>query len=180
MNKFTYAFVIVAFCVVLNVFSALAQTQHVFSVYDFQSPVAKNHKLNQAPGGLHEPKYSIDIGALNRDVWDDPVYAMAAGTVDFVGWDATGYGNTVVLNHGGGWYSRYGHLSGFSTQYLKYYEGEGYRVKHAQTDASFVVGHGQQVSKGQLIGFMGSTGTSTGAHLHLEYFNYNRCRLSDF
>ena len=73
----------------------------------------------------------------------DPVYATADGTV--VNASAAGnYGNLVVLDHGFGIETRYGHLSAF-------------KVKQGQT-----------VKRGDLIGLVGSTGRATGAHLHYE------------
>lgn len=73
-----------------------------------------------------------------------PVYAADSGFVDQVGWDSTGYGNMILLNHGNGFATRYGHLSAFN------------------------VVAGQSVKKGDLIGRIGSTGNSTGPHLHFE------------
>ena len=65
------------------------------------------------------------------------------------GWpDGQGYGNRVVLDHGNGYRSMYAHLS------------------------NVYVSVGETVSRGQLIGQMGSTGRSTGTHLHLE-IHYN-------
>jgi murein DD-endopeptidase MepM/ murein hydrolase activator NlpD len=72
-----------------------------------------------------------------------PVIAGARGQVSFVGWQ-NGYGQLVVIDHGGGLSTRYGHLS------------------HIDVDL------GQSVSRGQLIGKVGSTGRSTGPHLHYE------------
>lgn len=72
-----------------------------------------------------------------------PIYAADAGTVEYSGW-ATGYGNAVVINHGGGKKTRYGHMS------------------------KIYVKKGQTVGKGENIGAMGSTGWSTGPHLHFE------------
>ncbi len=72
-----------------------------------------------------------------------PLYAADAGTVTTAGW-GTGYGNTIVINHGGGKTTRYAHLS------------------------KFYVKKGQKVGKGETIGAMGSTGWSTGSHLHFE------------
>ncbi len=71
------------------------------------------------------------------------IYAADAGTIEFVGW-STGYGNTIVIDHGGGKRTRYGHLS------------------------KFYVKKGEKVGKGDTIGAMGSTGWSTGPHLHFE------------
>ncbi|WP_237449501.1 M23 family metallopeptidase [Novosphingobium silvae] len=72
-----------------------------------------------------------------------PIYAAAKGRVTFVG-IKSGYGNCVEVTHGNGLMTRYGHLSGF----------------HAKV--------GEQVEAGALIAAMGSTGRSTGPHLHFE------------
>jgi len=72
-----------------------------------------------------------------------PLFAADSGTVEFVGW-STGYGNNVVINHGGGKKTRYAHMH------------------------KFYVGKGEQVDKGEAIGEMGSTGWSTGPHIHFE------------
>ncbi len=72
-----------------------------------------------------------------------PVVAGASGRISFVGWQ-NGYGQLVIVDHGGGLTTRYGHLS------------------HIHVES------GQQVSRGQLVGKVGSTGRSTGPHLHYE------------
>ena len=74
-----------------------------------------------------------------------PVYAAAMGTVEMAGWNG-GYGQFVKIRHGNGYESAYGHMSGIA------------------------VTVGQQVRKGEIIGFVGSTGFSTGPHLHFEVF----------
>lgn len=73
-----------------------------------------------------------------------PIYAADAGTIEIAGWNSGGYGNQIVIDHGGGKQTRYAHLSSF-----------GVKV-------------GDTVDKGQYIGGMGSTGRSTGSHLHFE------------
>jgi murein DD-endopeptidase MepM/ murein hydrolase activator NlpD len=73
-----------------------------------------------------------------------PVYATADGTVGRSEWNSGGYGNLVEIDHGQGIQTRYGHLS--------------QRIAIA----------GQRVHRGDLIGLMGSTGRSTGSHLHYE------------
>ena len=72
-----------------------------------------------------------------------PIYAADSGTIEVEGW-GTGYGNQIVINHGGGKKTRYAHLS------------------------KFYVKKGEEVTKGQAIAAMGSTGWSTGPHLHFE------------
>ena len=73
-----------------------------------------------------------------------PIYATADGTVSAAGWNNGGYGNLIKLDHGRGIETRYGHLS------------------------QILVAAGQHISRGQLIARMGSTGRSTGSHLHYE------------
>lgn len=73
-----------------------------------------------------------------------PIYATADGTVDTAGWNSGGYGKLVKIDHGRGIETRYGHLS------------------------SIDVRPGQHITRGELIGRMGSTGRSTGNHLHYE------------
>jgi murein DD-endopeptidase MepM/ murein hydrolase activator NlpD len=73
-----------------------------------------------------------------------PIYATADGIVAKSEWNSGGYGNLVEINHGNGIETRYGHLSRLIAQ------------------------PGQRVRRGDLIGLMGSTGRSTGNHLHYE------------
>ena len=76
-----------------------------------------------------------------------PVRATADGIVTRVGRDEGGYGNVIELRHANGIRTRYGHLSGFA---------RGLRT-------------GERVEQGETIGFVGSTGLSTGPHLHYEF-----------
>ena len=89
------------------------------------------------------PGYEFHTGQDIEAPMGTPVIAGARGQVSFVGWQ-NGYGQLVVIDHGGGLTTRYGHLS------------------HIDVDL------GQSVSRGQLIGKVGSTGRSTGPHLHYE------------
>jgi len=72
-----------------------------------------------------------------------PIYAADAGVVIFAGWNG-GYGNSVIIDHGNGYQTIYGH-------FMAYYPQAG-----------------QNVRRGQAIGKMGSTGNSSGSHLHFE------------
>jgi murein DD-endopeptidase MepM/ murein hydrolase activator NlpD len=85
---------------------------------------------------MHE---GIDIGAGSGS----PIVAVAAGTVISAGWMG-GYGNLIVIDHGGGVATAYAHQS------------------------SFAVGFGQSVGQGQVIGYVGCTGHCFGPHLHFE------------
>ena len=104
-------------------------------------------KLESGFGGRRNPfggsSYELHTGQDIVAASGTPVVAGAKGTVAFVGWQ-NGYGRLVVIDHGGGLTTRYGHLS----------------------EADVV--QGQEVGRGEFIGRVGSTGRSTGPHLHYE------------
>ena len=81
----------------------------------------------------------VDIGGD----YGQPIAAAQGGTVEYAGW-ISGYGNAVIISHGGGISPLYGHCQ------------------------SLAVGVGQQVSQGETIAYCGSTGNSTGPHCHFE------------
>jgi murein DD-endopeptidase MepM/ murein hydrolase activator NlpD len=87
-------------------------------------------------GRMHE---GIDIGVPTGT----PIHAAAAGTVIYAGWEG-GYGNLVVIDHGGGLATAYGHQSQIASSV------------------------GQHVEQGQVIGYVGCTGHCFGPHLHFE------------
>ncbi len=83
---------------------------------------------------------AIDIGSAPGEA----IFAADSGVVVFSGWAVGGYGNVVAIDHGNGYSTLYAHLSGVN------------------------VSCGRSVTQGQTIGFGGSTGNSTGPHLHFE------------
>jgi murein DD-endopeptidase MepM/ murein hydrolase activator NlpD len=96
-----------------------------------------------------------------------PIYATADGTIKEAGYNTGGFGNHVVINHGYGYQTLYGHMS------------------------RIAVRDGQSVKRGQVIGYVGNSGKSTGAHLHYEvikngthldpvYFFYNDLTPAQF
>jgi len=108
------------------------------------TPVAGN-KMNWPTEGSRITQYyswkhyGLDIANKTGT----PIYAADSGTIETIGW-GTGYGNQIIIDHGGGKKTRYAHMS------------------------KFYVEKGEKVTKGQTIGAMGSTGWSTGPHLHFE------------
>ena len=104
-------------------------------------------KLESGFGARRNPfggnSYEFHSGQDIDAAWGDPVVAGASGKVTFVGWQ-NGYGQLVVIDHGGGLTTRYGHLSHID------------------------VVSGQIVARSQFVGRVGSTGRSTGPHLHYE------------
>ena len=109
------------------------------------APAAPTGRFSWPARGLITTYFSgwhpgIDVAAAVGTA----IGAADGGSVTFTGWDSTGYGYRVVVSHGNGYTTTYNHLS------------------------SIAVRAGQSVGKGQLIGGMGSTGRSTGSHLHFE------------
>ena len=87
--------------------------------------------------------FAIDLPGFTGS----PIHAVDAGVIVYAGWNDFGYGNMIMIDHGNGWQSLYGHLSQIN------------------------VHCGQGVQQGDVIGLMGSTGNSTGPHVHLELRN---------
>jgi peptidase, M23 family len=102
-----------------------------------------------SPFGSRVDPVTGAIGAFHEgiDIADDygsQIVATAAGVVTFAGYTSGGYGNLVEIDHGNGFVTRYGHNS------------------------AVLVTVGMSVKQGQTIALMGSTGKSTGAHVHYE------------
>lgn len=111
----------------------------------FSAPGGGNFSWPTTTSGISQyfAWYHPGVDLPNRSA--PPVVASDGGTVIVAGWpDNYGYGNRVVVDHGNGYQTLYAHLS------------------------NIYVSVGQQVSKGQTVGQMGSTGRSTGTHLHFE------------
>jgi murein DD-endopeptidase MepM/ murein hydrolase activator NlpD len=83
----------------------------------------------------------IDLSTYRQG---DPIVATADGQVVAVDYDAGGFGNNVIIRHKHGFYTRYGHMLSIRVQ------------------------TGQRVQQGEVIGYIGNTGLSTGPHVHYE------------
>ena len=103
-------------------------------IWPVQGPIVSPFGMRW--GRMHE---GVDIGVPSGT----PIHAAAAGTVIYAGW-MSGYGNLVVIDHGHGLATAYGHQS------------------------AIAAGNGQSVSQGQVIGYVGCTGHCFGPHLHFE------------
>ena len=127
-------------------FTAGANTKVYKTDGTYNWPVPSTKYITSYYGYRIHPVYGykkfhsgIDIGAS----YGADIVAMADGKVTLASWNG-GYGKCVVVNHGGGLTSLYGHNS------------------------DILVSYGQEVKKGQVIAKAGSTGVSTGPHLHFE------------
>ncbi len=116
---------------------------------DMNWPAPGNYKVSSPYGNRMHPIFhrmrfhsGIDIHANSGD----PIAAANGGTVIYAG-SRTGYGNTVIIDHGGGVTTLYAHIK----------------------SRGILVREGQKVAAGDIIAKVGSTGWSTGPHLHFEY-----------
>lgn len=118
-----------------------SSTKFITGSGQFIWPVPNYRYCSRWYGGRHR---GVDICAPAGT----PIYASAGGTVTKAGYNkagaGTGYGYSVIINHGGGYSTVYAHC------------------------LSLTVSAGQTVKQGQLIGYLGSTGRSTGNHCHFE------------
>lgn len=109
-------------------------------IWPMPGRIASGFGPRKSPGGIGSKNHAgIDIAGPTGT----PIVAMKGGTVTVAG-TAGGYGNAVYIDHGGGLFSRYGHMQ---------------RV---------LCTRGQRVAQGQTIGLCDSTGNSTGPHVHAE------------
>ena len=109
-------------------------------IYPVNGRISSNYGYRIHPiSGASRLHAGMDIAAGTGT----PIYAAGPGTVIYAGWRG-GYGNTIMIDHGGGIVTLYGHQSSLASSV------------------------GQSVSQGQVIGYVGSTGYSTGPHLHWE------------
>ena len=112
-----------------------------------EKPIRSNAAFTSGFGVRSDPfqgRAAMHPGIDLAGVVGTPIYATADGTVLRAGWNSGGYGNLVELDHGKGITTRFGHMS------------------------AITVSAGQHITRGQQIGRMGSTGRSTGSHLHYE------------
>ena len=130
-------------------------TSNTFTGSEFAYPVPGFTIITTSFGEVYnlvDPAGSAHTGAdiAGGGINGTPIYAIQSGTVTTSGYSNYGYGNYIIINHGecvdnnSSYISLYGHCS------------------------SLVVREGEHVEKGQLIGYVGTTGISTGPHLHLE------------
>ncbi len=135
------------FKALFNSWKKLDQLQDGVIAIPSDKPVKTDASFTSAFGVRSDPfrgGAAMHPGIDLAGAYGSPIYATADGIVARAGWNSGGYGNLVELDHGRGIMTRYGHMS------------------------AMLVSAGQHVARGQLVGRMGSTGRSTGNHLHYE------------
>ena len=123
--------------------SSYASTGEVSSS-GFIWPVPSVHTISSPYGYREGGEFHTGLDLADGHCYGATIVASKGGTVEWAGYDDSGYGNYVIINHGDGYKTLYGHCS------------------------SVYVSQGQKVSQGQSIAAIGSTGQSYGNHLHFE------------
>ena len=135
------------FKALFNSWKKLDQLQDGVIAVPSDKPVKMNVEFTSGFGVRSDPFHAgaaMHPGIDLAGSYGTPIYATADGTVLRAGWNSGGYGNLVEVDHGRGITTRYGHMS------------------------AILVQAGDHITRGQQIGRMGSTGRSTGNHLHYE------------
>ncbi len=113
-----------------------------FGTFVWPTPTT-NHRVTGYNYSPETNHRAIDLGGKIGTA----IFTTDAGVIVYAGWNDYGYGYLIMVDHGNGWQSLYAHLSQIN------------------------VACGQSVGQGELIGLMGSTGNSSGPHLHFELMN---------
>ena len=135
------------FKALFNSWKKLDQLQDGVIAIPSDKPVKSNVAFSSGFGVRSDPFHAgaaMHPGIDLSGAYGTPIYATADGTVLRAGWNSGGYGNLVEVDHGRGITTRYGHMS------------------------AILVRAGDHVTRGQLVGRLGSTGRSPGNHLHYE------------
>jgi murein DD-endopeptidase MepM/ murein hydrolase activator NlpD len=135
------------FKALFNSWKKLDQLQDGVIAVPSDKPIKVNVSFTSGFGVRSDPFHAgaaMHPGIDLAGAYGTPIYATADGTVLRAGWNNGGYGNLVEIDHGRGITTRYGHMS------------------------AILVQAGDHITRGQQVGRMGSTGRSTGNHLHYE------------
>ena len=129
----------------------LETLENAIAIVPLAKPVAAPHRVSSHFGNRRDPfskRWAFHSGIDLASGWRTPILATAPGVVTDVGWKGA-YGRMVEVDHGNGFSTRYGHLT------------------------KALVEVGDNVGAGDKVGLMGSTGRSTGTHLHYEVRHEN-------
>ena len=152
---------------------AYTPSRYTFPTDYFRSPVDGQIKLSGSFGELRSNHFhaGIDIKPKARGRVGDEIYAAADGFVSRISVAPRGYGNGLYVEHPNGYTTVYGHLLKFNDEIAQYIENLHYTNEVFSMDIDTLKATKFPVKKGQVIAYMGNTGSSGGAHLHFEIRN---------
>jgi Peptidase family M23 len=134
----------------------------------FDSPVSGQVRLTGTFGELRPDHFhsGLDYKSATGRV-GQPIFAAADGFVDRIRVQASGYGNVLYIKHPNGFTTLYAHLDEFNSELAAYVKAQQYKKEQFEVDLTPEDGK-FRVKKGQEIGKMGNSGSSSGPHLHFE------------
>lgn len=146
------------------VFKAGAQ---YYPVGYFISPMDTPLLLSAPFGSLRDNHFHSGMDIRTGEITGLPVYASADGYVSRIKIQSVGYGKALYIDHPNGYTTVYGHLNAYAGEvegYVKMYqyENQKFEIDHFPDKKALLV------RKGQIIGYSGNSGTSSGPHLHFE------------
>lgn len=141
--------------------------QHVYPRSYFQSPMDTPLLLSAPFGSLRDNHFHSGMDVRTGEREGLPIYAVADGYVSRIKYASNGYGKAIYIDHANGYTSVYGHLQKMEGELEAYVKRYQYEKEQADFD-HFPGKQKLKVTKGQVIGWSGNTGGSTGPHLHFE------------
>ena len=154
---------------ILFTLSGIQQTsaQSDYSNGYFRSPVDFSLSLSGSFGEIRTNHFHSGIDIRTGGQIGKPIYAVADGYVTRIFVSPWGFGKAVYINHPSGHTSVYGHLHRFTGKIATYARKQQYKRESFYLNATVPTGE-IQVRKGDIIGYSGNSGSSSGAHLHFE------------
>lgn len=139
----------------------------------FRSPVDGRIQLSGSFGELRSNHFhsGIDIKPVKRGQTGQNIYATATGYVSRIVVSHRGFGYGLYVTHPNGYTTVYGHLLKFNDKIERYIQQLQYEKKIFNIDIDTLPSNRFPVQKGEVIGYMGNSGSSGGAHLHFEIRN---------
>ena len=158
----------IGLCFVVGVFGTLQNclAQGYPKGY-FQSPMDTPLMLSAPFGSLRDNHFHSGMDIRTNEQIGLPVYAIADGYVARIKYSSVGYGKAIYINHPNGFTSVYGHLQNAEGELALYIKQYQYEQEKFEFDHFPAVGK-LKAQKGQIIGWSGNSGASTGPHLHFE------------
>ncbi len=135
--------------------------------YSFRPPLEIPMYLSGNFGEIRDDHFHSGIDIKTRGVTGHPVYSIEEGYVSRIKVQANGYGKSVYINHPTGHTSVYGHLDRYTSRIASFVKDIQYRRRSHAVDIYLKPGQ-FPLKKGEVIGYSGNSGSSTGPHLHFE------------
>jgi len=158
---------IIFFCIINFGFNNIFSQGYTSTEGYFSYPLLQPHSLSGSFGELRTNHFHSGLDYSGRGKEGGNIYAVADGYVSRILVSPRGYGNALYITHPNGYVSVYAHLKDFADTISKFIRWQQYKEKtfyinYFPNKSHFIV------KKGEIIGYMGNTGGSTGPHLHFE------------